>query len=348
VRAPGVQDGARHTASRDGLPRRVRRGGRLRPPAGRHLADLLDRWLAHASTAWSASTVRETRSIVEHHLKPHLGHLAVNKLTTLDIDDLYKHLLRGGDGDSRPLAPGTVHRVHVVLHRAFTQAVRWEWVWLNPAHAASPPRVAPAEVRPPSPDQVHRLLAHVEDRDPDFATYLWLAASTGARRSQLLGLRWSEIDVAHSAIGFTRAFVEGPTGPVLRATKSHRVYRVAIDDATIRRLVVNHRRVEDRATGMGNTCASQRSCSLRGRTGRGHGCPTGSPRRSLPTVAAQASAPSGCMTCGISCPRRCSAPACPSPPCPNGSGTPGLRQRSTSTAIASPPATPSPPSSSPR
>jgi integrase len=304
----------------------VEEAGYARLRAGT-VADLLDRWLAHASTAWSASTVRETRSIVEHHLKPHLGHLAVNKLTTLDIDDLYKHLLRGGGRDSRPLAPGTVHRVHVVLHRAFTQAVRWEWVWLNPAHAASPPRVAPAEVRPPSPDQVHRLLAHVEDRDPDFATYLWLAASTGARRSQLLGLRWSEIDVAHSAIGFTRAFVEGPTGPVLRATKSHRVYRVAI---------------------MGYTCASQRSCSLHGRTGRGHGCPTGSPRRSLPTVAAQASAPSGCMTCGISWPRRCSAPACPSPPCPNGSGTPGLRQRSTSTAIASPAATPSPPSSSPR
>jgi integrase len=228
----------------------VEEAGYARLRAGT-VADLLDRWLAHASTAWSASTVRETRSIVEHHLKPHLGHLAVNKLTTLDIDDLYKHLLRGGGRDSRPLAPGTVHRVHVVLHRAFTQAVRWEWVWLNPAHAASPPRVAPAEVRPPSPDQVHRLLAHVEDRDPDFATYLWLAASTGARRSQLLGLRWSEIDVAHSAIGFTRAFVEGPTGPVLRATKSHRVYRVAIDDATIRRLVVNHRRAEDRATGHG-------------------------------------------------------------------------------------------------
>ena len=97
------------------------------------------------------------------------------------------------------------------------------------ATRASPP----AEVRPPSPDQVSRLLAHVEDCDPDFATYLWLAASTGARRSQLLGLRWAEIDARHAAIGFTRAYVEGPTGPVLRATKTHRTYRVAIDNATL-------------------------------------------------------------------------------------------------------------------
>jgi integrase len=77
------------------------------------------------------------------------------------------------------------------------------------------------------------------------------AASTGARRSQLLGLRWSEIDIAHAAIGFTRALVEGPTGPVLRATKSHRVYRVAIDCSTIRRLVEHRRRAEARATANG-------------------------------------------------------------------------------------------------
>jgi integrase len=228
----------------------VEEAGYARLRAGT-VADLLDRWLAHASTAWSASTLRETRSIVEHHLKPHLGHLAVNKLTTVDIDDLYRHLLRSGGRHGRPLAPGTVQRVHVVLHRAFTQAVRWEWVWLNPARDASPPRVPPAEVRPPSPDQVHRLLAYVEDRDPDFATYLWLAASTGARRSQLLGLRWSEIDIAHAAIGYARAFVEGPTGPVLRATKSHRVYRVAIDRSTIRRLVTHRRQAEARATAQG-------------------------------------------------------------------------------------------------
>jgi integrase len=228
----------------------VEEAGYARLRAGT-VADLLDRWLTHASTAWSASTLRETRSIVEHHLKPHLGHLAVNKLATLDIDDLYRHLLRSGGHDGRPLAPGTVHRVHVVLHRALTQAVRWEWVWLNPASAASPPRVPPAEVRPPSPDQVHRLFASVEDRDPDFATYLWLAASTGARRSQLLGLRWSEIDVAHAAMGFSRAFVEGPAGPVLRATKSHRSYRVAIDCSTIRQLVAHRRRAEARAVAHG-------------------------------------------------------------------------------------------------
>jgi integrase len=224
----------------------VEEAGYARLRAGT-VGDLLDRWMAHASSTWSSTTLRQTRSIIEHHLKRLLGHLAVNKLTTVDIDDLYRHLLRAGGPEGRPLTPGTVHRVDVVLHRALTQAARWEWVWLNPASAASPPRIAPAEVRPPSPDQVHRLLTVVDEQEPDFATYLWLAASTGARRRQLLGLRWAEIDARHAAIGFTRAYVEGPTGPVLRATKTHRTYRVAIDQATMRRLVAHRRRSEQRA-----------------------------------------------------------------------------------------------------
>jgi hypothetical protein len=86
---------------------------------------------------------------------------------------------------------------------------------------------------------------------PNFATYLSLAASTGARRSQLLGLRWAEIDGRHAAIGFARAYVEGPAGPVLRATKTHRTYRVAIDDITIQRLIRHRRRDEEHAAANG-------------------------------------------------------------------------------------------------
>jgi hypothetical protein len=87
------------------------------------VTDLLDRWFASASSDWSASTIRETKSLVEHHLKPHLGHHPIAKLTTADIDDFYAQLRRSGGREGRALAPGTVHRVHVVLHRALQQAV---------------------------------------------------------------------------------------------------------------------------------------------------------------------------------------------------------------------------------
>jgi integrase len=172
-------------------------------------------------------------------------------LTAVDIDDVYRHLLRAGGAEGRPLAAGTVHRVHVVSHRALTQAVRWEWVWLNPASAASPPRVPPAEVRPPSPDQVQRLLAHVEDRDPDFGTYLWLAASTRVRRSQLLGLRWGRGRCPPRRDRLRPRLRRGTHRPGAAGHHDPSHYRVAIDKATMHRLLEHRRRADARARSSG-------------------------------------------------------------------------------------------------
>jgi integrase len=211
------------------------------------VSDLLDRWFKAASPGWAASTVRQTNSVIKCHLVPHLGHLPVDKLTTADIDDFYGYLLRGGGREDRSLAPGTVHRIHVVLHRALAQAVRWDWIWLNPASVASPPRVPPPELCPPSPEQVAVLLESVRERTPALYAYLQLAVSTGARRSQLLALRWADVDEDHCAVAFTRALVEGPAGPVMRATKTHRTYRVELDRHTLDVLVAYRARVESRA-----------------------------------------------------------------------------------------------------
>jgi integrase len=52
----------------------------------------------------------------------------------------------------------------------------------------------------------------VREVDVGFFTYLHLAVMTGARRSQLLALRWSDVDFTHAAIGFCRALVEGRAG----------------------------------------------------------------------------------------------------------------------------------------
>ena len=64
-----------------------------------------------------------------------------------------------------------------MLHRALAQAVRWDWIWLNPASAASPPRVVPPEVRPPTPGQVAVLLEWAKREDPPLFCYLRLAVS---------------------------------------------------------------------------------------------------------------------------------------------------------------------------
>ncbi len=220
--------------------------GRARVRAGT-LADLLDLWFQAASPGWAATTVSHTRSIIDCHLKPDLGHLDVVKLTPEDIDDFYGHLRRAGGREGHPLAPGTVARVHGVLHRALAHAVRWDWIWMNPASNATPPRVPPADVRPPSPQQVAVLLEWTRRQDPQLFCFLRLAVSTGARRSQLLALRWGDVDEEWTAVAFTRALVVGPNGPELRSTKTHRTYRVELDAETFDVLMAHRSDAEVRA-----------------------------------------------------------------------------------------------------
>ncbi len=86
------------------------------------------------------------------------------------------------------------------------------------------------------------LLDLVQDQERDLFTCLRLAVSTGARRSQLLALRWSDIDLPRASVSFTRALVEGPNGSVHRPTKTHRTCRVALDTGTAVVLAVHQQR----------------------------------------------------------------------------------------------------------
>jgi integrase len=205
------------------------------PAVGAHttLAELLERWFATSAPNWAPTTVLNTRSIIDRHLAPGLGSIRVRDLTTAAIDDFYSQLRINGRHDGKPLSTGTVRRVHGVLHRALAQAMRWDWIWTNPAALANKPPVQPTEMRPPTPAQVNQLLGYAAQTAPLFHLFLVLAAITGARRGELLALRWSDINLAHGAISVQRALLEGPNGPVLAPTKTRRPHHIDLAHGTL-------------------------------------------------------------------------------------------------------------------
>jgi len=221
------------------------------------VAKLLTDWFDAVSPNWSPTTASQTKSVINHHLIPRLGHLPLQTLRTEDIDALYGALQRSGGPNGRALTPSTVHRIHVVLHRALEQALRWEWLWVNPASHASPPSCEPAPVRPPSPDEIVRLLNHVSSIDLAFHAYLSLAVSTGARRSQITALRLGEVDLENGQIGFIQALLDAKGGPVLRPTKTKRTYRVDLDAKCLEVLTAHIARAKARAEAAGVTSFSR-------------------------------------------------------------------------------------------
>ena len=111
-------DAERELAAMVAAVRAVRAVGARSP-----VSELLERWYAIAATGWAPTTIRQTRSVLDRYLHPHLGHLAVGDVTPATIDALYARLHRCGGRQGRPLASGTVARVQVVLRAAFAQAM---------------------------------------------------------------------------------------------------------------------------------------------------------------------------------------------------------------------------------
>lgn len=209
---------------------------------------LLDRWYAMHAPDWSPATCREHKSIIDRRLTPVLGAKRVTKLTAADLDSLYTALRAAGARGGVPLSAASVRRVHVVAHAALAQAVRWKWLRVNPASHASPPRVVASEITPPAPADVARLLKVLADTDPELHAYIRLAATSGARRSQISGLQWRDIDSSARTITFCRSVVHGPDGVVVRdVTKGRRSYRISVDPITLGVLARHREHCTDKA-----------------------------------------------------------------------------------------------------
>ena len=81
------------------------------------MSELFEAWFATAVDGWSPTTVRQNRSVLDRHLHPHVGSVAIGDVTPASIDALYGRLRRGDDA-VRPLAAATVARIHVVVSSA--------------------------------------------------------------------------------------------------------------------------------------------------------------------------------------------------------------------------------------
>jgi integrase len=211
------------------------------------VGELLERWFETAEADFSPKTALETRGFLDRNLLPGLGHVRLAKLRAEHIDAFYRELRQRGGKGGRPMAPATVRRIHGVLRRALGQAVKWRWIAHNPAADATPPRVPVHDLRPPDPAGIARLFAFAMDTDPDLATFVILAAATGARRSELVALRWSDIDADRAVMTVARGIVMGRQGLVEKDTKTHQARRVSLDPTTMTALAAHRERALARA-----------------------------------------------------------------------------------------------------
>ena len=168
-------------------------------------------------------------------IAPTLGGLPLQALTPTHLNKLYSHLRAAGR------APKTIRNIHGVLSKALADAERWGLVGRNPARLADVPAVTRPKLQVWSPDQTRAFLTTVTG-DRLFAAWL-LAATTGMRRGELLGLRWIDVDLDSGGVRVAQARVRAGNRVVAGEPKTARGRRtIALDPATIAALRQHRKR----------------------------------------------------------------------------------------------------------
>ncbi len=199
-------------------------------PTTRHtLNELLTSHIDHLeSRGREARTIEGYRSIARQVGRDKIGDLPVARVDVKTVDDYYARLTKQG------LSPATVQRYHALMRAAFRQAMAWDWVSRNPVQLATAPAAPRVGRRIPRPEVVGAVIAEASNgRNPLNGLALRLLAATGARRGEVCGLRWHDVDLDVGVLRVRSAIAQLADGSLLaKEPKSHQQREVALDAQT--------------------------------------------------------------------------------------------------------------------
>jgi len=170
-------------------------------------AYLTTRWLPGKKINLAHSTWDGYRRKIDRHILPVVGKIPIRRLRVHHLEALYDRMLHPTEGQ-RALAPKTVLEVHLIIRGALDDAVRRGVVSRNVALVAHAPKlksIPKVEQKSWNAQQLQAFLRAAAGHRlfPAF----WLLATTGMRRSELLGLRWDDIDLNMATISVNRGLV---------------------------------------------------------------------------------------------------------------------------------------------
>lgn len=178
---------------------------------------LTERWLPVQEARLRKSTHDAYRRNIELHVIPALGQRQLDQLSAEDIDVFYAALLKsgskrkvraGGNGEAKGLAPKTVHNIHVMLNKALSDAARKGTVVRNVVAFADPPSLQARkrpEIKAWEAGQLVEFLDAIDSHR--MAPAFHLAAHTGMRRGEVLGVRWRDLDFDAGLVSVRQALV---------------------------------------------------------------------------------------------------------------------------------------------
>jgi integrase len=198
------------------------------PASTRTVADYLAGWLEAERARVRPATWRYRDSHARNYIIPALGSVKLAELTPRHVEHMTAEMLAGrhpvtAPRVARPLSARTAVGVRVSLRKALGDAVRDGLIHRNVAALARPARIPGREVEYLTRDELRRLLEACEGQP--MGPLVTLAATTGLRQGELLGLAWADVDMDAATLTVRHAMARSWDGWAVGEVKTTRSRR---------------------------------------------------------------------------------------------------------------------------
>jgi integrase len=180
------------------LGRVVHRAGEGGDPFPKKITvrDYVQKWLASSDQRLRGSTSRRYRQLLDLYVIPVIGGLQLSAVKPGHVREVLDRVTAAGR------SPRTAIQTRAVLRSALRQAVEDGLISVNPVTSVKPPKPERPRLEVLTGQDLSCLLT--ESKGTVWEIPMLLAACTGARRSEVLGLRWTDVDPANGRVRITR------------------------------------------------------------------------------------------------------------------------------------------------
>ena len=161
------------------------------------VGEWLDIWEKEYLGGVKPSTLYSYKAVVRNHLKPNLGAIRLEELTTHTIQSFYNGL-SDPEKTGHPLSPKTVKNVHGVLHKALQKAVSNGYIRFNPANECELPQRVKKDIQPLDEKQITAFLKAIKGNP--YEDLFLVTLFTGMREGEVCGLLWDCVDLKKGTI----------------------------------------------------------------------------------------------------------------------------------------------------
>ena len=180
--------------------------------------------VAHDWLEYKKPRVRSTSwEVYEGHVRNHFGELNHLKIAQVSLPVLEKYI---SDRQTGGMHINTLRKVLVTLGQILSYAVRHRYIDHNPLRDVERPRKTGKDEQDKkiivlTPEQIQSLLENVGSQK--YRTLFLLTVMSGARQGELLGLKWSDLDIENRQIHIQRTYNGGRFFPPKTEQSNRRV-----------------------------------------------------------------------------------------------------------------------------